>query len=86
MQQQTPPNAFVVTVIKEPPKELTVPELIINSLGVAGSLLVLALLLGVVAGGGLVLWNKLNPAARKHLPPVRPDFTDAELPPTSPLQ
>jgi hypothetical protein len=81
--QQTTPNAFVVTVIKEPVKEMTVADLIVGSLGIAGSLLLLAVVLGAVAGGALVVWNRLFPATRRHLPPVRPSFTDAGLPPTS---
>jgi hypothetical protein len=78
--QEKPPNAFVVTVIKEPVKEMTVADLIVGSLGIAGSLLVLALVLGAVAGGWLVLWNRWRPASRRHLPPVRPGFTDAGIP------
>ena len=73
--QQQPPSAFVVTVVKEPVKELTVGELIIGSLGIAGSLLALALVLGAVAGGALVVWNRRFPADRNHLPPVRPTST-----------
>ena len=80
--QQKPPDAFIVTVIKEPAKEMTVADLIVGSLGIAGSLLALALVLGAVAGAWLVVWNKWRPASRRHLPPVRPGFTDAELPPS----
>lgn len=81
MQQgQQAPDAFVVTVIKEPPQELTVADLIIGSLGVAGSLLLLALVFGVVAGAVLVIWNRFHPAAARHLPPVSPSFTQAQTP------
>ena len=80
--QQKAPEAFIVTVIKEPEKEMTVPELIIGSLGIAGSLLLVALILGAVAGAWLVIWNRWRPANRHHLPPVRPGFTDAGLPPS----
>lgn len=80
--QEKPPDAFVVTVIREPVKEMTVADLIVGSLGIAGSLLALALVLGVLAGGWLVLWHRLRPVSRHHLPPVRPGFSDAELPPS----
>ena len=80
--QEQKPDAFVVTIIKEPAKEMTVPELIIGSLGIAGSLVLLALVLGLVAGAWLVIWNRFRPANRKHLPKVSPGFTDAGLPPS----
>ena len=69
---QQSPAPFIVTVIKEPEREMSVPELIIGSLGIAGSLLVLALICGAVAGLVLVVWNKFHPAADRHLPPVSP--------------
>lgn len=78
--QEKAPDAFVVTVIREPVPEVTVADVIIGSLGIAGSLLALALVLGVLAGGWLVLWNRWRPASRRHLPPVRPSFTDLEIP------
>ena len=77
-------DAFVVSVIREPEPEITVEQIILGSLGVAGSLLVLALILGAVAGGVLVVWNRLRPASPDHLPPVSPSFPDATTPPPSP--
>ena len=71
-QPQPSPTPFIVTVIKEPQQEMSVPELLIGSLGIAGSLLLLALVFGAVAGIVLVVWNKLHPAANRHLPPVSP--------------
>lgn len=83
MQQTPPPDAFVVTVVREPADEFTVADLIVGSLGIAGTLLLLALVLGGVAGVVLVMWNKWHPADRRRLPPVSPSFTDVTLPPTS---
>lgn len=84
MQQQPQPTAtpFIVTVVKEPQKEMSVPELIIGSLGIAGSLLVLALAFGAVAGIVLVVWNKFHPAADRHLPPVSPQVPVGDRPNT----
>ncbi len=82
--QEQKPDAFVVTVIREPEREMTVPALILGSLGIAGTLLALALVLGLFAGAWLVLWNRWRPASRHHLPPVSPGFNDAGLPPSSP--
>jgi hypothetical protein len=88
VQQQPPPppkqDAFMVSVIREPADEMTVEELIVGSLGIAGSLLVLALALGAVAGGVLVVWHRFRPASRDHLPPVSPSFTDVSPTPPSP--
>ena len=73
---------MIVSVIREPAAEMTVEHLIIGSLGIAGSLLVLALALGAVAGGVLVVWHRIRPASRDHLPPVSPSMIDA--PPSPP--
>ena len=86
MQQAQPqPSPFIVTVIKEPAREMSVPELLIGSLGIAGLLLVLALLFGAVAGLVLVVWNKFHPPADRHLPPVSPQLPVGR-PPNTPAQ
>jgi uncharacterized iron-regulated membrane protein len=84
-QAQPQPSPFIVTVIKEPEREMSVPELIIGSLGIAGSLLLLALVCGLVAGLVLVVWNKFHPATDRHLPPVSPQVPVGR-PPKSPIQ
>lgn len=73
---------MIVSVIREPEEGMTVEHLIIGSLGIAASLLLLALVLGAVAGGVLVVWHRLRPASRDHLPPVSPSMIDA--PPSPP--
>jgi hypothetical protein len=73
-QPQPTPTPFIVTVIKEPKKEMSVPELLIGSLGIAGSLLLLAIVFGLVAGLVLVVWNKFHPATDRHLPSVSPQI------------
>ena len=86
MQQSPPqPSPFIVTVIKEPAKEMTVPELIIGSLGIAGSLLLLALVCGAIAGLVLVVWNKFHPPTERHLPAVSPQMPVGR-PPNTPAQ
>ena len=71
---QKPPDAFIVTVIKSPEPELTVGDVVIGSLGLAGALLMLSLALGVVAGAILVAWHRLRP------PPWRPPSVSPSLP------
>jgi hypothetical protein len=79
---QKPPEAFIVTVINEPPKETTVGDVVVGSLGMAGALLLLSLVLGAVAGGILVLWFKWRPRNWRPMPPVSPSLIGADGPPS----
>jgi uncharacterized membrane-anchored protein len=63
------PDAYFVTIIRAPEPEMTVADLIVGSLGLAGTLLVLSLVLGVVAGAVLVVWHRLRPRPWR---PMRP--------------
>jgi hypothetical protein len=62
----------MVTVIRPPEEEMTVADLIVGSLGVAGSLLLLSLLLGALAGAALVIWHRIRPTPWRPMPPVSP--------------
>lgn len=77
------PDAYFVTVIRPPEHETTVGDIIIGSLGLAGTLLLLSLALGVVAGAILVVWHKLRPTPWRPMPPVSPSMTGADAPPSS---
>jgi hypothetical protein len=76
-------DAFIVTIIKPPVHEMTVGGLIIGSLGLAGALLLLALLLGALVGSVLVLWNRFRPRDWRPMPPVAPSLTTTDVPPSS---
>ena len=76
----------MVTVIRPPEPEMTVSGLIIGSLGVAGTLLVLSLVLGVVAGAVLVIWHKIRPTPWRPMPPVSPSLAGADVPPSNQAQ
>ena len=70
---EAPRDSFVVTIIPATPaEEQGVSDVILGSLGVAGSLLMIALVLGVVVAGLRVVWNRRHPPADDHLPPVVP--------------
>lgn len=70
---QVPRDSFVVTIIPPTPaEEQGVSDVILGSLGVAGTLLMIALVLGVVVAGFRVAWNRRHPPADDHLPPVVP--------------
>ena len=77
--QPADPSSFVVTVVPATPApETTVSDVLIGSLGVAGSLLVLALCLGVVMAAVRLGWQRRHPAADDHLPPVTPLTVNSE--------
>ena len=76
----------MVTVIRPPEQEMTVSELIVGSLGLAGTLLVLSLALGVIAGAVLVIWHRLRPRPWRPMPPVSPSLVGADVPPSNQVQ
>jgi uncharacterized protein YacL len=51
---------IIVRVIEEPVDETTISDVILGSLGLVGVLLISALLLGLLLGGGLVLYKRLR--------------------------
>jgi positive regulator of sigma E activity len=69
---QPPPDAFVVTVIETPAREITLGDVIFGSLGVVGVLVLLALVLGGALSFLMVAWNRRHPPESEHMPPVSP--------------
>jgi hypothetical protein len=82
--QNQQPEAFIVTVIKEPARQTTIADVIIGSLGLAGLLLLISLVLGCVVGLVLVRWHRSHPPEQEHLPPVSPLIPDPASPPSAP--
>jgi len=82
-QQEQPPPSIIVTVVQEPVREQTVADVIIGSLGVAGALVLLALVLGAVVALVLVGWNRRFRPESDHLPPISSTPAEASLPPSS---
>ena len=62
---------------------MTVSDLIVGSLGLAGTLLVLSLLLGILAGAVLVVWHRIRPRPWRPMPPVSPSLAGADVPPSN---
>ena len=56
--QQTSP--IIVRVVEQPVHETTISDVIFGSLGLVGVMLVAAAVLGVLLGGGLILWKRLR--------------------------
>jgi hypothetical protein len=64
---------IMVTVIPATPsEETTVAGVILGSLGVAGTLLMVALVLGVALAAVRVAWIRRHPPTDNHMPPVTP--------------
>jgi uncharacterized membrane-anchored protein len=77
------PDAYVVTIIREPEPGMTVADLIIGSLGLAGTLLIVSLLFGLVVGAILVVWHRLRPRPWRPMPPVSPSIPGPDFPQSS---
>ena len=71
---QKAPDAFIVTVIKEPAKETTLADVIIGSFGVTGLLVLLALGLGVVVA--VVRYQLNRRVGSGRLPPITPTMSE----------
>lgn len=82
MQSQSQP--FVVTIVpKEPAPSTTIADVIVGSLGIAGSLMLVALVLGVVLGALRLVWKRRHPASDQHMPPISPGVLDPVSRPSS---
>ena len=54
------PDPIIVRVVEQPVHETTIADVIFGSLGLVGILLVSALLLGLLLGGGLIAFKRLR--------------------------
>lgn len=61
----------------------TVGHLVLGSLGLAGVLLLVSLLLGGLVGVMLVRWHRQHPPEVDHLPPVSPSVPRSGPPQSS---
>ena len=81
MQKQ--PDAFIVTVIKEPEKGTTLADVIIGSLGITGLLVLASLVLAAIVAVVRIRWNRRHPMSYGRLPPVSPTIHDEAAPESS---
>ena len=70
----------MVRVVEQPVHETTISDVVFGSIGLVGVLLLAALLLGLVLGGGLILVKRLT--ARDGLD-VQRDADNIRVTPTS---
>ena len=78
LQQANQP--IIVRVVEQPVHETTISDVILGSIGLVGVLLLAALLLGLLLGGGLILVKRLT--ARDGLDAQR-DAESLRVTPTS---
>jgi ABC-type Fe3+ transport system permease subunit len=75
----------MVEIIRPPADELTIADLLVNSLGLAGAFAVAAIPLGLVVGYLMIKWNGRRPPEADHMPHVSPSH-EIKDPPSSPIQ
>jgi ABC-type nitrate/sulfonate/bicarbonate transport system permease component len=78
--QQPPPSSIVVRVVEQPVHETTISDVIFGSLGLVGVMLLAAVLMGVILGGGLILFKRLR---RKDALDAADDGASLRVTPTS---
>lgn len=88
LQSQPTPQPFIVEIIRPPSDELTISDLLVNSLGLAGALAVAAIPLGLIAGYLLIRWNARRRPEDNHMPHISPslELKDPEDPSSNPAQ
>jgi ABC-type nitrate/sulfonate/bicarbonate transport system permease component len=55
-----PPPSIVVRVVEQPVHETTLSDVILGSLGLVGVLLIAAAVMGLILGGGLILFKRMR--------------------------
>ena len=84
--QSSTSRPYIVTVVPETPKEATpttVSDLLFGAASMAGVMLAVALVLGVVFGGVRLAIRRYFPSQQDHMPPVSPFEPDSTVPPSS---
>jgi len=60
VQQLQPNQPIFVRVVEQPVRETTIADVVVGSIGLVGVLLLTALVLGLLLGGGLILVKRLR--------------------------
>jgi hypothetical protein len=83
---QPPSDSFVVTIVQEPTEEITIEDVVVGSLGIVGTLVLVAIVLGGVLSLVFLGWNRRRPPESYHMPPVSPLVPTPDGHPTAPEQ
>ncbi len=71
-------DAFVVEIIRPETPELTVVDVLVGALSLAGVLAFVALPLGLLAGWYMIRWTKRRRPETDHMPSIQhPPSTDS---------
>lgn len=65
-------GAIIVRLVETPAEEVTVADVIIGSLGVAGAMTLAAVALGLVLGWILIVRSRRRGVEREHPPSIHP--------------
>ena len=65
-------GAFIVRLVETPAEEVTVADVIIGSLGVAGAMTLAAVVLGLVLGWILIVRSRRRGVEGEHPPSIHP--------------
>lgn len=65
-------GAFIVRLVETPVEEVTVADVIIGALGVAGAMTLAAVLLGLALGWLLIVRSRRRGVEREHPPSIHP--------------
>ena len=66
MQEVVPITPTFVQVVEQPTPETNVADILIGAVGLVGFVLVLAAVVGVIAGALFIAYRKLRPASAFH--------------------
>jgi ABC-type Fe3+ transport system permease subunit len=84
---QPTPQPFIVEISRPPADELTIADLLVNSLGLAAAFAVAAIPLGLIVGYLMIKWHARRPPEADHMPHVSPslELNDPPGPPSGPV-
>jgi len=73
---------FIVEIIRPPTEELTVVDVLVGALSLAGVFAVAAVPLGLMVGYALIQWNRRRRPESSHMPHISPSLQSDETTPT----
>ncbi|MCC7184651.1 MAG: hypothetical protein IT185_00315 [Acidobacteria bacterium] len=68
---QPPPDSFIVEIIRPETAEVTVVDVLVGALGLAGALALVAIPLGLLAGWWLIRRKQRHRPDDDHMPSIR---------------